>query len=594
MESRKSDLLLKGIGVSPGIIIGKVFLFDPGEIEVFTIPLNTEEEINQEIKRFKLSLNESKQQLLTVKKEVEHKKHKEAGYIIDAQILILEDKLLIENIISNIKEKKINAASAVRDTIIELGKSFDDVGDEYLKERKTDIDYIGERITRNILGKKRQDLSKMKGESIIVAHDLSPADTANLDVGVVMGFVTNAGGKTSHTAIMARALEIPSVVGLEKITKEVDNDDTIIIDGTIGVVIIRPSADTLRKYSEKKQKYEQLKKELFKYKNLPAETPDGFHIKLLANIELIEELSSVLEHGAEGIGLYRTEFLYLNRKELPSEEEHFNIYKKVIETVLPHPATIRTLDIGGDKFLSHINLAEEMNPVMGLRAIRFCLKEVSIFKTQLRAILRASDFGELRVLFPMISGIQEILQIKEILEELKDELKKKGIPFNPDIKIGIMIEIPSAATIADLLAREVDFFSIGTNDLIQYTLAIDRVNEHVSYLYNPLHPAVIRLIKTVVESAHSNGIEVVMCGEMAGETLYLPILLGLGIDELSMNPLCILRIKKVLRSITYSESQEFVKIIDQFRTDSEIENFMKQEMGKRFPEEFDSIVDKGH
>ena len=589
MESIKSDLLLKGTGVSPGIIIGKAFLFYPSEIEVSTILLNTEDEINQEIDRCKLSLNESKKQLLIIKKEVEHKKHKEARYIIDAQILILEDKLLTENIISTIKEKRIDAASAVRDTMRVLSKSFDDVGDEYLKERKSDIDYIGERITRNILGRKRQDLSNIKEESIIVANDLSPADTANLDVDVVKGFVTNAGGKTSHTAIMARALEIPSVVGLEKVTEEVYNGDTIIVDGTIGVVIIRPTSETLRNYSEKKQKYEQLEKELFKHKDLPAETPDGYQIKLLANIELVEELSSVLEHGAEGIGLYRTEFLYLNRKGLPSEEEHFNIYKKVIETIAPHTETIRTLDIGGDKFLSRIDLAEEMNPVMGLRAIRFCLKEVRIFKTQLRAILRASAFGELKVLFPMISGVQEIIQIKEILEELKNELKKEGMPFNPHIKIGIMIEIPSAATIADLLAKEVNFFSIGTNDLIQYTLAIDRVNEHVSYLYNPLHPAVIRLIKTVVEAAHNNGIEVVMCGEMAGEPLYLPILLGLGIDELSMNPLCILRIKKTLRAITYRESQEFVKVLDRFKTDSEIENFMKQEMKKRFPEEFISI-----
>ena len=439
MESIKSDLLLKGTGVSPGIIIGKAFLFYPSEIEVSTMLLNTEDEINQEIDRCKLSLNESKKQLLIIKKEVEHKKHKEARYIIDAQILILEDKLLTENIISTIKEKRIDAASAVRDTMRVLSKSFDDVGDEYLKERKSDIDYIGERITRNILGRKRQDLSNIKEESIIVANDLSPADTANLDVDVVKGFVTNAGGKTSHTAIMARALEIPSVVGLEKVTEEVYNGDTIIVDGTIGVVIIRPTSETLRNYSEKKQKYEQLEKELFKHKDLPAETPDGYQIKLLANIELVEELSSVLEHGAEGIGLYRTEFLYLNRKGLPSEEEHFNIYKKVIETIAPHTVTIRTLDIGGDKFLSRIDLAEEMNPVMGLRAIRFCLKEVRIFKTQLRAILRASAFGELKVLFPMISGVQEIIQIKEILEELKNELKKEGVPFNPHIKIGIMI-----------------------------------------------------------------------------------------------------------------------------------------------------------
>jgi len=583
---KKSDLLLKGIGVSPGIIIGKVFVVDPSEIELSAIQLNTDAEIKQEIGRFKQALSESKQQLLNVKKEVERKKRKEASYIIDAQIFILEDKLLIENITTAIKEKKIDAASAVKDTIHGLSNIFNDLGDAYLKERKTDFDYIGERIVRNILGRKHQDLSTIKEKSIIVAHDLSPAYTANLDVGVVMGFVTNVGGKTSHTAIMARALEIPSVVGLKKVTQEVNSGDTIIVDGTMGVVIIRPTAETLQEYSEKKQKYEQLVKELFKYKDLPAETPDGFHVKLLANVELIEELSSVLEYGAEGIGLYRTEFIYLNRKELPTEEEHFKIYKKVIKKISPYPVTIRTIDLGGDKFLSHIDLAEEINPVLGLRAIRFCLKEVNIFKTQLRAILRASALGELKILFPMISGMQEILQIKAILEEAKDELTKENLSFNPDIKIGIMIEIPSAATIADMLAKEVDFFSIGTNDLIQYTLAIDRVNEQVSYLYNPLHPAVIRLIKTIVEAAHSNGIEVAICGEMAGEPLYLPLLLGLGINQLSMNPLCILKMKKILRAITCTESHEIVKALDQFKTGVEMENFMKHEMKKRFPEDF--------
>jgi phosphotransferase system enzyme I (PtsI) len=446
-----------------------------------------------------------------------------------------------------------------------------------LKERKTDIDYIGERIAANILGRKQQDTLTIKEKSIIVAHNLSPADTANLDVGVVMGFVTNVGGKTSHTAIIARALKIPSVVGLEKVTKEIKSGDTIIVDGILGVVIIRPTAKTLQKYYKKKQKYDLLGKELFKYKDLPAETPDGFHVKLLANIELVEELPSVLEYGAEGIGLYRTEFLYLNRKELPSEDEHFKVYEKVIKKIFPHPVTIRTIDLGGNEFLSRIDLADEMIPIMGLRAIRLCLKEVNIFKTQLRAILRASAFGEIKVLFPMISGMEEIFQIKEILDELKNELTKESIPFNPHIKIGIMIEIPSAATIADLLAKEVDFFSIGTNDLIQYTLAIDRVNEHVSYLYNPLHPAVIRLIKTIVEAAHSNGIEVAICGEMAGEPLYLPLLLG------------ILKMKKILRSITCKECNEIMKGLDQFKTGLEMENFMKQEMKKRFPEDFVSM-----
>ena len=587
MKTAQQNLLLKGTGVSPGIIIGKAFLFVPDDIEIPVITLAGKAEINGEIERFKQALARSRESLRAVKKEVERKKQKEARYIIDAQLLILEDKLLVDNIIKTIREKGVDAASAVKETVRKLSRGFDDVSDEYLKERKTDLDYIGERIVRNILGTKRHDLSTIREPSIIVAHDLSPADTANLDTSVVIGFVTNTGGKTSHTAIMARALEIPSVVGLEKVTKEVKNGDVIIIDGAIGVVIVRPTAETLRSYSEKKQMYEQLKKELFQYKDLPAETPDGFHIRLLANVELVEEVSAILEHGAEGIGLYRTEFLYLNRKELPSEDEQFNIYKKVIKTIAPYPVTIRTLDLGGDKFLSHLDLVEEMNPVLGLRAIRLCLKEVGIFKTQLRALLRASAFGELKMLFPMISGMQEIYQIKGILDEIKHDLTVSGIPFNPHVHIGIMIEIPSAATIADMLAREVDFFSIGTNDLIQYTLAIDRVNEHVSYLYNPLHPSVIRLIKTVIESAHSNGIEVVMCGEMAGEPLYLPILLGLGIDELSMNPLCILKIKKVMRSMGYRQCRDFVKTIDHLKTAEEIEAFMRLEMKKLFPAAFE-------
>ena len=589
MKIGENDLLLKGIGVLPGIIIGKASVVDSNEIEAPTIFLSTEAEINQEIIRFEHALNESSQQLRNLKQELKQKNSKEACYIIDAQILLLEDKLLVEKTVNTIKEKKIDAVSAVKDTVHGLSKIFDEVGDECLKGRKTDIDFIGERIITNILGRKRQDFSTIKEKTVIVAHDLSPADTANLDVSVVMGFATNIGGKTSHTAIMARALEIPSVVGLKKVTKKVKNGDTLIVDGTVGVVIVRPTAETQQKYYEKKQKYERMGKELFKYKDLPAQTPDGFRIKLLANIELVEELPSVLEYGAEGIGLYRTEFIYLNRKKPPTEDDHFRIYQKVIKKIAPYPVTIRTLDLGGDKFLSHIDLAKEMNPIMGLRAIRFCLKEVDIFKTQLRAILRSSALGEVKVLFPMISGMQEILQIKAILEEVKDGLTKENLSFNPNIKIGIMIEIPSAATIADLLAKEVDFFSIGTNDLIQYTLAIDRVNEQVSYLYNPLHPSVIRLIKTVVEAAHNNGIELVICGEMAGDPLYIPILLGLGIDQLSMNPLSILKVKKILRSMTYRESQELVKAINEFTIGKDIEDFMKQKMARRFPEDFLSI-----
>ena len=370
---------------------------------------------------------------------------------------------------------------------------------------------------------------------------------------------------------------------MKDITRRVKTGDTMILDGIHGVVIINPTADTLRKYQQKKAEYDEFEIGLLKHKELPGETVDGFKVKLLANIEIMEELPSVTEYGAEGIGLYRTEFLYLNRKDLPSEEEQFEIYKTVSQKISPLPVTIRTLDIGGDKFMSQIDVAEEINPVMGLRAIRFCLKEVTIFKTQLRAILRASAHGKVKIMFPMISGIEEVRQIKKILNEVKKELQAERKVFDHAIEIGIMVEVPSAGTIADILAREVNFFSIGTNDLIQYTLAIDRVNEQVSYLYEPLHPAVLRILRNIINAAHDNGIPVAMCGEMAGEPFYIPILLGLGIDELSMNVMALPRVKRVLRSLDFKQSQLVIDNIFKLSTAGEIEMLLKKEVKKYSP-----------
>ena len=541
-----------------------------------------------EERRFEIAVEESKEQCLKVKDNILSQDAKEVVYIIDAQLMILEDRMLIDETIRRIREEKINAEWALEITLQKLRGAFKNIDDEYLSERKSDVDYIGERIVRNLLGKKQDSISDLKEKVIIVAHDLSPADTAQMTRDKVIGFATDIGGKTSHTAIMARALEIPAVVGLERITQDVKIGDSLIIDGNTGIVLINPTKTVLNEYLEKKRIYERLEKELFKYKDLPAQTLDGYKIKVVANIELIEEIPSVLEHGAEGIGLYRTEFLYLGRKDLPSEEEQFQAYRSVVERFHSY-TTIRTMDIGGDKFISHLDLAKEMNPAMGLRAIRFCLREVDIFKTQLRAILKASNYGKIKIMFPMISGVSEILQTKEILEKVKLELKKEGIPFDSNIKIGIMIEIPSAVTLADILAKEVDFFSIGTNDLIQYSLAIDRVNEHVAYLYEPLHPAVLRVIKHVVECGHNAGIKVGMCGEMAGEPLYIPILLGMGLDELSMNALSVLGVKKIIRSITYKESRELLDSIMGFSTASEIKSFVKEEMIKRFPSDFKDL-----
>jgi phosphotransferase system enzyme I (PtsI) len=573
----KENFLLRGIGVSQGVAIGKAFLLKRSKVEVSKYSQIPPEELPGEVEKFKAAIEETRKNLVAVREKTRQKGFQEASHIIDAQLMIIEDRALVDRTIQHIEEDQIDAAGALKNTLQDIHKAFEDIGDEYLRERKSDIDFLGERIMRNLLGKEQEFIARIQEKVILVANDLSPVDTANLDVTKVLGFVTDRGGKTSHTAIMARALEIPAVVGLESITQEVNTGDMVIVDGIIGVVIVNPTPETLREYADKKLRYEDLEKELFKYKQLPAETKDGFRIKVYANIELVEELPSVLEHGAEGIGLYRTEFLYLNRKNLPTEEEHFAIYKSVVEKISPYPVTIRTIDLGGDKFISQIELAEEMNPAMGLRAIRFCLKEVDIFKTQLRAILRASAFGKVRLMFPMISGFQEIVQIKSILQEVKEDLVKKNQSFDPELEIGIMIEIPSAVTIADLLAREVDFFSIGTNDLIQYSLAIDRVNEHVSYLYEPLHPAVLRVISNVIDAAHNAGIKVSMCGEMAGESMYVPILVGLGLDALSMNALSILKVKKMIRSVSYKEAREFLKEIYKLYTASEIESYLKRE-----------------
>jgi phosphotransferase system enzyme I (PtsI) len=402
----------------------------------------------------------------------------------------------------------------------------------------------------------------------------------------ITAFVTDMGGKTSHTAIMARSLEIPAVVGSENATHFINTGDTLIVDGITGVVVVNPSPEIIQEYQVRQQLRQKMEYELFQYRDLPAETLDGYRVRVLANIELVEEIPSVLQHGAEGIGLYRTEYLYLNRKDLPSEEDHFLAYKKVVEGIYPHPAVIRTLDIGGDKFLSHMDLAEEMNPAMGLRAIRFSLKEVDIFKVQLRAILRASAYGSVKILFPMISGATEIREVKKILNEVRSGLSAEGIPFDPKMEIGIMIEVPSAVTIADILAKEVDYFSIGTNDLIQYSLAIDRVNESVTHLYEPLHPAILRLVKEVVKAAHGAGIRVAMCGEMAGEPLYVPILIGLELDDLSMNVLSIFRVKKFLRAYTLRECKGLVEASLRLSTPEEIEDLVQASLKKKFPEEF--------
>jgi len=585
-DVEKKSFVLKGIGVSPGIVIGKAFLYDRFDAQVSFYRLRDKNLVSKEIKRFKAALKESEKQLLEVKNKLCELAGREPLYIIDVHIMILRDKMFINHTVQYIKEMLVNAEWAMKMTIDRYGEIFEKVEDEYLKGRVSDVRYVGQRILRNLSGGKKEDIPKIGSKDIIIAIDLSPADTAQMMINKVQGFATDMGGKTSHTAIVARAVEIPAVVGLESITKIVRTNDNIIIDGAAGLVVINPDPEIIKVYEDKQKHFEKAQENYLKYASLPALTEDNYKVEIGGNIEFIEEIPSAVSHGAEGIGLYRTEFIYINKEQLPTEEEHFSHYRSVVGADGLQWATIRTFDLGGDKFYSDPKLAKEMNPQMGLRAIRFCLKEVELFKVQLRAIARASAFGKTRIMFPMISGIEELREAKKIFCEVKMDLRAQGIPMGEDIEIGVMIEVPSAVIIADELAKEVDFFSIGTNDLIQYALAIDRINERVTYLYEPLHPAVLRLIKQVIDIGHRAGIRVAMCGEMAGEPAYIMILLGMEIDELSMNPLAIPKVKKVIRGTTIKESKILLEKIMAFSSAVEIRDFVNDYMRQRFPEEF--------
>lgn len=576
---------IQGIGASPGIIIGKAYLVERSNVRLPQKRIHPDQ-VEEEVKRFLKVRQESRDQLIEIKEKILDPEVRRHSFILDVHLMILDDQMLIQDTVDRIRKKKVNAEWALDLTLEKLDMAFKAIDDEYLRERRSDLHYVSARIFRNLLGKKHDDITRIKGKVIVVAHDLSPADTLQMNLKYVAGFITDIGGKVSHTAILSRSLGIPAVLGLEVATTLINGGDLLIIDGETGEVVINPTEEVSQSFIERKRRTRSMERKVLKYASLQAETRDGVQVHLQANIEMVEEISSVKMHGGEGIGLFRTEILYLNRKDLPTEEEHFQTYRRLAEDISPASATIRTLDIGGDKFLPGYSKGNEMNPAMGLRAIRFSIKETDIFKTQLRGILRASAYGKLRILLPMISGIEEIRQTKAILEEVKRGLVKAKIPFDRGIKIGAMIEIPSASVTADILAREVDFFSIGTNDLIQYALAIDRINEHVSYLYEPLHPAVLRIIRGVVQSAHQAGIPVAICGEMAAEPAYAIILLGLGLDEFSMNPVSIPKVKKMLRMLRFEETQSLVEQLFRFQTASEIERHVRKWMNERLPKDF--------
>lgn len=583
MSDESKNIILKGIAASPGISIAKGYFLDRA-LPSFIKSYVSKQQVKEEIDRFLGAVSRSKLQLMEIRDSLVDK-NSDQYQILEVHLSMLEDSMLVDSTIKMIRDYHFKAEWALNKIVQELLDSFHRIEDVYLKQRGDDIKQIAHRLFENLAGRRVDSVQEVEDDVVIIAHDLSPADTAQMMDRPVKGFATDMGSRTSHTAIVARALRIPAVVGLGSVTSYFSYDETYIIDGYEGVVVIFPDESLVEDYRKKLARMERRRLSLVKFSKLPSVTKDGKKIKVMANIELPHEADQALELGADGIGLYRTEFIYLNRRDLPSEEEQFEIYRSVIEKFRHNHVTVRTLDLGGDKFVSHVDLAEEMNPALGLRAIRLCLKEKGIFKTQLRAILRASDFGRARIMFPMISSVWEIEEAKKVVEEVKDELRGKGVPFDEDIKIGIMVEVPSAAVIADILAKEVDFFSIGTNDLIQYSLAIDRVNETVTYLYDPLHPAIIRMISFTVKAAHDAGIEAAMCGEMAGDQIYIPALVGLELDELSMNADSIPLAKTIIRKSNFKEARAFMENVRSFSTGKELSDSLREKFAELYPEE---------
>ncbi len=576
----KNNVHIKHEGASKGIAIGKAHVLTAigAGFPKYWI---TDREITSEIMRLKSAIQKSKQQLAKVKEKLCRFEGKEQIQIIDTHSMLIQDEMLVTHAIQNITSRKINAEWALEKVISRLKMAFIDMHDQYFQQRKHDLDYIYQRIMKNLVGSPELSLHEIKENNLIlVANDFSPADIVSLPRERVKGFITAVGGNASHSAIIARSLEIPAMVGVEGILKQVQENDLVVIDALRGLIIIKPSKEELERYKKQQTAFEKANKELLKDARLPAVTKDGKRMELVANIELAEEVIPAIQHGAEGVGLFRTEYLYANRMDYPSEEEQFECYKAALEQMEGRPVTIRTLDLGGDKLFAGGEYADHVNPALGLRAVRFCLVEKDIFRTQLRAMLRASIYGNLRMLLPMISGLDELLQVKSVIEGVRNDLKKEKVKVSEKIELGIMIEIPSAVIVADALAKEVDFFSIGTNDLIQYALAVDRTNEHVSYLFNPLNPAIISLIKQTAEAAKKAGIDVTICGEVAGDPLYLLLFLGLGIDALSMNPVSIPRVKKMLREVTLKEAKELVSKVNSFDSIAKIEGLIKNETAK--------------
>ena len=583
---------LKGISVSTGIAIGRAVLI--GRRHSSQVPRQTvaQEIVEDEVERLHHAFAEAGAELEDIRGQIPHdlEQHR---LIIDSHLMMLKDPKLAGSAEAHIRELRLNAEWAMEKAVGELEQAFEALDHTYFSERAQDMRQVAERVMSRLMGE-RNTLQAISGRAIIMAHDLTPADTVELEVDKIMAFATTRGGKTSHTGIMARTLGIPALVGVEGLEEHVFDGDIVVVDAIDGRVLVDPEEEELARLNERQAQFEAYQKKIFRGCQLPSETIDGYRVQVLANIELTEEVAKVIDHGGEGIGLYRTEYSYLNRTQLPEEDELAEKYIDLASIMSPRKVVFRTLDLGADKFINSFGQLDEANPAMGLRAIRFCLRHPEMFKTQIRAILRASAYGNVSIMFPMVSGLREVRRAKARLFECMDELTREKVPFNRELPVGIMVELPGAVMIAEILAQEVDFFSIGTNDLIQYSLGIDRTNANVSYLYQPLHPAVLRTIKHVVDAGHEAGIEVNLCGEVASDPFCVPILMGMQIDCISLTPQAIPGIKRIIRQARMEQCTELLRQVVECKTVGRINRLVKESIFQHYHEElafFASLLD---
>jgi phosphotransferase system enzyme I (PtsI) len=569
-DSAGQEIRFEGIGVSPGMACGKIHVVrdDLDDVVRYRIAPS---QVPDEIGRFETALIQTRMQILEMQQRIAESIGAKDAAIFDAHLLVVEDRTLIDEVLRKLESDLCNVEWVFQEVATRYAETLNKIDDPYLRERALDIQDVTKRVVRNLQGKAPKTFLALSEQHILVAHNLTPSDTASINRANVLGVATDVGSRTSHAAILARSLNIPAVVGLHDITTKLETGQRVLVDGSDGLLIVDPAQETIAHYAEIESRRAKVTARLKELRTTRSTTRDGHHIVLSANIELPQDVAAVAANGAEGIGLYRTEFLYLNRSTLPTEHEQFETYRKVAERVRPDPLIIRTFDLGGDKLApGTVDITDELNPFLGWRAIRLCLENIDIFKTQLRAVVRASAVGNIKIMFPMISGLEELRRAKAVLAECREELRRSGVPMAEKIDIGAMIEIPSAAICANVLAPEVDFFSIGTNDLIQYALAVDRVNEKLAHLYEPTHPAVLRLLKMIAEAAHANNIWVGVCGEMAGDVALVPLLLGLGMDELSAGATLVPRVKRAVQSLTIPECRELVAETLKLNTASEI------------------------